>query len=94
VEAPAAELPPSLADAFAALLAAEQGLAAPQSSVPRLEPMQPARVAAPVVTDEVIEEIVGRVIARMTDQTVRETVLSTAERLVREELERVKKGAP
>jgi CheY-like chemotaxis protein len=94
VEAPAAELPPSLADAFAALLAAEQGLAAPQSSAPRLEPMQPARVAAPVVTDEVIEEIVGRVIARMTDQTVRETVLSTAERLVREELERVKKGAP
>jgi CheY-like chemotaxis protein len=94
VEAPAPELPPSLADAFAALLAAEQGLAAPQASAARLEPIQPARVAAPVVTDEVIEEIVGRVIARMTDQTVRETVLSTAERLVREEIERVKKGAP
>jgi CheY-like chemotaxis protein len=94
VEAPAPELPPSLADAFAALLAAEQGLAAPPPGAPRPEPVQPARVAAPVVTDEVIEEIVGRVIARMTDQAVKETVLSTAERLVREEIERVKKGAP
>ncbi|HEX2444077.1 MAG TPA: response regulator [Vicinamibacterales bacterium] len=94
VEQLAPELPPSLADAFAALLAAEQGLAAPQAAASRLEPVQPARVAAPAVTDEVIEDIVGRVIARLTDQTVRETVLSTAERLVREEIERVKKGAP
>jgi CheY-like chemotaxis protein len=93
VEAPAPELHPSLADAFAALLAAEQGLAAPQPGPSRVEPIQPARTA-PVVTDEVIEEIVGRVIARMTDRTVKETVLSTAERLVREEIERVKKGAP
>ena len=94
VETPAPELPPSLADAFAALLAAEQGLAAPQAAASGPEPFQPARVATPAVTDEVIEEIVGRVIARLTDQTVRETVLSTAERLVREEIERVKKGAP
>jgi CheY-like chemotaxis protein len=93
VEPAAPELPPSLADAFAALLAAEQGLAAPQAAASRLEPL-PARDAAPAVTDEVIEEIVGRVIARLTDQTVRETVLSIAERLVREEIERVKKGAP
>jgi CheY-like chemotaxis protein len=94
VEPAAPELPPSLADAFAALLAAEQGLAAPQPAASRLEPLPPARGAAPAVTDEVIEEIVGRVIARLTDQTVRETVLSTAERLVREEIDRVKKGAP
>jgi CheY-like chemotaxis protein len=94
VEPAAPELPPSLADAFAALLAAEQGLAAPEAAATRLEPLPPARGAAPAVTDEVIEEIVGRVIARLTDQTVRETVLSTAERLVREEIERVKKGAP
>ena len=94
VEPPAPELPPSLADAFAALLAAEQGLRRRRRPRSGPEPVQPARVAAPAVTDEVIEEIVGRVIARLTDQTVRETVLSTAERLVREEIERVKKGAP
>ena len=71
---------PSLAEAFAALLSAEQG--------------QPHRAhrhwALPVVTDEMIDEIVRRVIARMTDQAVRETVLDVAERLVREEIERIK----
>jgi CheY-like chemotaxis protein len=69
---------PSLADAFAALLAAEQGqsfTAAPQSAE---------------VSDETIDEIVRRVIGRMGDQAVRTTVADVAERLVREEIERIK----
>jgi len=88
--APAADAPavaegPALADAFAALLAAEQGLAA--------RPVAGGVVAAAPVGEDVIEEVVRRVIARMSDQLVRQTVLQVAERLVREEIDRVKKGA-
>jgi CheY-like chemotaxis protein len=76
---------PHLANAFAALLAAEQG-----------EPLPPSALALappPSITDDVIEDIVHRVIARMTDDTVRRTVLETAERLVREEIDRIKREA-
>ena len=72
---------PSLAEAFAALLSAEQGH--------RIAPSAPA---APIVTDQMVDEIVRRVIARMGDQAVRETVLDVAERLVREEIARIKGG--
>jgi CheY-like chemotaxis protein len=52
---------------------------------------------APVITDEVIEEIVSRVLQRMTDRVVRETVADvvsqTAERLVQEEIERIRTGS-
>jgi CheY-like chemotaxis protein len=81
VEAPAAWPAgplPSLADAFAALLAAEQGqsfTAAPRSAE---------------VSDETIDEIVRRVIGRMSDQAVRTAVVDVAERLVREEIGRIK----
>jgi hypothetical protein len=37
-----------------------------------------------------VEEIVRRVISRMSDQAVRNTVVDVAERLVREEIERIK----
>ncbi len=88
--APAADAPPvaegpALADAFAALLAAEQGLA--------VRPAAGGGVAAAPVGDDVVEEVVRRVLARMSDQVVRQTVLQVAERLVREEIDRVKKGA-
>ncbi len=53
--------------------------------------------AAPVITDEVIDEIVSRVIQRMTDRVIRETVADvvsqTAERLVQEEIERIRTGS-
>jgi CheY-like chemotaxis protein len=71
---------PSLADAFAALLAAEQG----QSFVPST--VGPA----PHIPEPVIEDIVRRVIARMGDQGMRDLVLESAERLVREEIARIK----
>ena len=77
--------PDHLANNFAALLAAEQGDFVPQPGADFLE--------APHLGDDVIEDIVGRVIARMTDDVVRRTVLETAERLVREEIDRIKREA-
>jgi CheY-like chemotaxis protein len=70
---------PSLADAFAALLAAEQG--APAAAVP----LVPERL-----DDETLELIVARVIERMSRDTVSDVVARVAERLVREEIERIK----
>ena len=75
---------PHLANAFAALLAAEQG--GPDAAV-ALAPFPPS------LSDDVVEDIVQRVIARMTDDAVRRTVLETAERLVREEIDRIKREA-
>jgi CheY-like chemotaxis protein len=76
---PAPPAVPPLADAFAALLAAEQGQA-----------IAPSAFAAQSLPDDAIEEVVRRVIDRMSDQTIRHTVLDVAERLVREEIERIK----
>ena len=73
---------PSLADAFAALLSAEEGRRVSSSTV------GPA-----TISDETVNEIVEKVIARMTDTVVRETVIDVAERLVREEIQRIK-GVP
>jgi hypothetical protein len=42
------------------------------------------------VSNDVVDEIVNRVIVRMGDRAVRETVTEIAERLVREEIERIK----
>ena len=95
--APALELPlpnppplPALADAFAALLAAEQG-----------EPLSPSAgtwpaslLPAPVVSDALIEDVVGRVLDRLSHTVVREAVADIAskiaERVIREEIERIK----
>jgi CheY-like chemotaxis protein len=82
---PARIVPPSLVDAFAALLAAEQRIGLSPSAATTPGPAS----AAPVVTDELIETVTARVVARLTDQT-RPTILDAAERLVREEIERIK----
>ncbi len=71
--------PPSLQDAFAALLAAEQG-----------QPIAPVAPRLDSPSNELIDEIARRVIARMGDETMRTAVLDVAERLVREEIERIK----
>ncbi len=73
---PAAPLP-TLAEAFATLLSVEQN---------RL--VSPSALSAP--PDALVEDIVQRVILRMGDQAVRETVTQVAERLVREEIARIK----
>jgi CheY-like chemotaxis protein len=71
----------SLAEAFAALLSAEQG-----------QTIAPSAVRPEDITDATIEDIVQRVIDRMGTDAVRQTVLDVAERLVREEIDRIKRG--
>jgi len=68
----------SLASAFTALLAAEQ------SSQPA-----PAAAAA-AISEATVEDAVRRVLVRMTDELVRRIVLETAERLIKEEIEKIK----
>jgi CheY-like chemotaxis protein len=70
---------PSLQEAFAALLAAEQAAVAPQ---------QPSRIES--LSSEIVDEIANRVIARLGDESMRAAVLDTAERLVRDEIARIK----
>jgi hypothetical protein len=70
-------------DAFAALLSAEQQLQVSPSAAPGRQ------ASAPAISDKVVDEIAQRVLARLSDQT-RPTVLDVAERLVREEIERIK----
>jgi len=70
---------PPLAEAFAALLSAEQG-----------RRVSPSSVGSSTISDDAMEDIVRRVLARMTDQVVRDSVIDVAERLVREEIERIK----
>lgn len=81
---------PSLADAFAAILAAEQAEATP-SGVPSWPATDGTQV---VVTDDLVEQVTRRVLERLPDRVVRETiseiVSAIAERLVREEIERIK----
>ncbi len=91
---PSAPMPASLVDAFAALLAAEQkmGLAPSAATVPNAAP-SPAGPSTPAVapTEDMIEEVSRRVLARLTDQS-RPTILDVAERLVREEIDRIKQS--
>ncbi len=96
--APALELPlpnppplPALADAFAALLAAEQRETPSPSA--GLWPAASAPQAVGVA-DDVIEDVVRRVLERLSDTVVRDAVAdvasAVAERLVREEIARIK----
>ena len=83
-EAPAPQAPPqkvSLVSAFSALLAAERSTLPPHG--------QPAAAAAPI-TEATVEDAVRRVLVRMTDELVRRLVLETAERLIKEEIEKIK----
>jgi CheY-like chemotaxis protein len=69
----------SLVSAFSALLAAEQ------SAVPAA-----ATTGSTPVTEATVEDAVRRVLAKMTDDLVRKIVLETAERLIKEEIEKIK----
>jgi CheY-like chemotaxis protein len=80
-----------VADAFVALLAAEQG---EMLAIPGVLAPAPPTGSVPV-TDELVERVSERVLNRLNDTAVRETVRDTvsrvAERLVREEIERIKR---
>ena len=85
-EIPAAERstalksPGSLAAAFSALLAAEHA-----------QPRPVARPAvAPTPSEAAIEAAIRRVLGRMTEEAVRQIVLETAERLIKDELEKIR----
>jgi CheY-like chemotaxis protein len=80
-----------IADVFSALFAAEQGEAI-------VAPLRlPAPPAAPAVTDELVEEVTRRVIQRLAPgaahEVVAKIVSDVAERLVREEIARIKSAA-
>jgi len=84
-----------IADAFSALLAAEQG--EPGATPVRLA----GNGSAPVVTDTMIDDVAKRVIQRLalgsSDQMhaiVKDIVSGIAERLVREEIDRIRRNAP
>jgi len=89
---------PSIADAFSAILAAEQNALGVRPEWPTHS--HQAQAAAPpppaeiVITDELIERVARRVLEQMSDRVVRETVTQiasdVAERLVREEIDRIK----
>jgi CheY-like chemotaxis protein len=90
---PLPTLPP-LADAFAALLAAEQASPSPIAAAVWPSLPQPPSPTPAVITDEVIEHIVRRVLDQLSDRVLREAVeekvTTIAERLVREEIARIK----
>jgi len=79
VPMPPAE-PMSLAAVFSALLAAERKGA----------DTRPPALGAGALSEAHVEEVVQRVVSRMTDELVRKIVLETAERLIREEIDRIK----
>jgi CheY-like chemotaxis protein len=69
----------SLANAFSALLAAEQ-----------LNPPAAPAPGQPVLSDAMVEEAVRKALVRMTDDVVRRIVVETAERMIREEIDKIK----
>jgi hypothetical protein len=79
VTAPAA--PVSLAEAFATLLAAEHGQAG--------APISLRQNATPA--PDVVDDIVRQVLDRLRHEDMRRVVLDVAERLVREEIARIKR---
>jgi CheY-like chemotaxis protein len=94
-EPAAATIPPDggnvILDAFNALLAMEQG-------EPRLAARLQTSAAAPVaVTDELVDEVTRRVIERLAPgaarDLVKQVVAEVAERLIREEIARIKTAA-
>jgi hypothetical protein len=81
---------PALADAFAALLAAEHG-----EPLPARSGLWPSTLAPSAeMREELVEQVVRRVLDRLSDTVVREAVAdvvsTVAERLIREEIERIK----
>ena len=70
----------SLGNVFSALLAAERKNPESRASI----------IASPGLSEAAVEEVVQKVVRRMTDELVRKIVLETAERLIREEIDRIK----
>lgn len=82
----------SLASAFSAILAEERG-EGPAAIGPALPGVPPGSLP-----DALVDEIARRVVARLTDKVLREEVtarvLEVAERMISEEIDRIKAGTP
>jgi CheY-like chemotaxis protein len=87
-----APLPASLVDAFAALLAAEQKIGLSPSAATSPAPSSSPAAGPGSITDDAIDEIAKRVLVRLSAEA-RPSILDVAERLVREEIERIKRNA-
>jgi hypothetical protein len=88
--APTPRALPTIAEAFAVILEAEQqeeGTSA-RPVWPSTPPAEAQRIEE--LPEAVLEQITERVLARMSDRVVREMVAEIAERLVRDEIERIK----
>ena len=55
-----------------------------------LIPFEPPSINEQALREDVIEQVTRRVVERMADAAVRQVVLDVAERLVREEIDRIK----
>lgn len=88
---PPAPLPASLVDAFTALLEAEQKLGLVPSAASA--PAPASNGAAPVapLNDELLDAVTERVLQRLSADS-RPAILDVAEKLVREEIERIKQA--
>ncbi len=99
----ATSTPPNLADAFSVLLAEELGEAPPAPTWGRViggreRATEAVATAEPLVlTEAVLDDLTRRVAERLGGEAVRDhvgrLVVEVAERLVREEIERIKAGA-
>lgn len=74
---PGEQQAPAFANAFVSMFESESAHSAPPLAVP----------------EEVIDEIVRRVVARLGEESMRRLVLDTAERIVREEIERIRQAS-
>lgn len=83
-----------IAEAFAALLALEDGQPGAKPVRLTTDDGQRPPAAAPVITDAVIEDIVRRVVERLGPEAVRavvaDVVSEVSERLVKEEIARIR----
>jgi hypothetical protein len=93
--APSASASGLIAEAFAALLALEDGEPGAQPVRLTTGADQPPPAVEPKITDAVIEDVVRRVIERLGPDAVRAVVVDVvsqiSERLVKEEIDRIRK---
>jgi CheY-like chemotaxis protein len=84
-----------VADMFAALFAAEQGEAIPPAAPYQAPPRQAGAPA--MITDNLVDEVTRRVVERLApdaaNELVAQIVSEVAERLIREEISRIKAAA-
>jgi CheY-like chemotaxis protein len=91
LEAEQARPPSAVPESRPSPAAVVPAAAVPAAAIPAPADPAPAPAAAPVaVTDDLVAQVSARVLLQLTDRIVRETVAEMAERLIREEIERIK----